>query len=148
MCYGNFALRLRMRMDDDGSCYQCKLLYTSPHPEISTQSIHAATSVSDVVIFQIWEGSSGGGAAVFTSSGGVYAENEGGRIDETSEVSRTERSGKLLDAEQAALGAGGAVIRLGGLYRLESGAHNFWAKGGTFPSKPAGLINLVKIRFC
>ena len=51
MCYGNFALRLRMRMDDDGSCYQCKLLYTSPHPEISTQSIHAATSVSDVVIF-------------------------------------------------------------------------------------------------
>ena len=35
------------------------------------------------------------------------------------------------------------MIRLGGLYRLESGAHNFWAKGGTFPSKPAGLINLV-----
>jgi len=92
---------------------------------------------------EIWEGSSGGGAAVFTSSGGVYAENSGGRIDETSEVARSERSGKLLDAEQAALGAGGSVIRLGGLYRLESGAHNFWAKGGAFPSKPAGLINLM-----
>ena len=68
---------------------------------------------------------------MFTSSGGVYKvarlrrptkfimmltkekkfitmfttkENEGGKIDETSEVSRTERSGKLLDAEEAALG--------------------------------------------
>ena len=41
-------------------------------------------------------------------------------------------------------GVGGTVIRLGGLYRLESGAHNFWAKGGAFPSKPAGLINLVQ----
>jgi len=92
---------------------------------------------------EIWEGSCGGGAAVFTSSGGVYAENESGTIDEKSEVLRTERSGKLLDAEQASLEAGGTVVRLGGLYRLESGAHNFWAKGGSFPSKPAGLINLV-----
>ena len=31
-------------------------------------------------------------------------ENEGKKIDETSEVTRTERSGKLLDAEEAALG--------------------------------------------
>ena len=31
-------------------------------------------------------------------------ENEGGKINETSEVTRTERSGKLLDAEEAALG--------------------------------------------
>ena len=69
---------------------------------------------------QIWIGSAGGGAAVFTSSGGVYKvarlrltlkfimmftkENEGKKIDETSEVTRTERSGKLLDAEEAALG--------------------------------------------
>ena len=44
-------------------------------------------------------------------------------------------------------GVGGIVIRLGGLYHLESGAHNFWAKGGAFPSKPAGLINLVRIQF-
>ena len=44
-------------------------------------------------------------------------------------------------------GVGGTVIRLGGLYHLESGAHNFWAKGGAFPSKPAGLINLVRIQF-
>ena len=85
---------------------------------------------------------------VFTSSGGVFKENGGGTIDETSEVSRTERSGKLLDAEAAALEAGGVVLRLGGLYRLESGPHNFWAKGGSFPSKPAGLINLVKINLC
>ena len=30
---------------------------------------------------------------------------------------RTERSGKLLDAEAATIAAGGTVVRLGGLYR-------------------------------
>ena len=53
---------------------------------------------------------------VFTSAGSVYAENEGGEVDETSEVARTERSGKLLDGEEAVIRAGGSVLRLGGLY--------------------------------
>ena len=60
-----------------------------------------------------WEKS---GVFVFTSAGSVYAENEGGEVDESSEVTRTERSGKLLDGEEAVIQAGGSVIRLGGLY--------------------------------
>ena len=60
-----------------------------------------------------WEES---GVFVFTSAGSVYAENEGGEVDESSEVTRTERSGKLLDGEEAVLRAGGSVLRLGGLY--------------------------------
>ena len=60
-----------------------------------------------------WEKS---GVFVFTSAGSVYAENEGGEVDESSEVTRTERSGKLLDGEEAVLRAGGSVLRLGGLY--------------------------------
>ena len=106
-----------------------------------------------------WEKS---GVFVFTSAGSVYAENEGGEVDESSEVTRTERSGKLLDGEEAVIRAGGSVIRLGGLYTETrsvghqisrysiknifcSGAHNYWCGGGAkeFPSKPDGLINLV-----
>ena len=60
-----------------------------------------------------WEKS---GVFVFTSAGSVYAENEGGEVDESSEVTRTERSGKLLDGEDPVLRAGGSVLRLGGLY--------------------------------
>ena len=32
---------------------------------------------------------------------------------------------------------------LGGLYTLDDGAHSYWLKGGQFPAKPHGLINLV-----
>ena len=39
----------------------------------------------------------------------------------TSALPRTERSGKLLDAEAATLSAGGCVLRLGGLYRWWTG---------------------------
>ena len=60
-----------------------------------------------------WEKS---GVFVFTSAGSVYAENEGGEVDESSEVVRSERSGKLLDGEETVTEAGGSVLRLGGLY--------------------------------
>ena len=82
-------------------------------------------------------------AFVFTSAGSVYAENSGGTVDENSETVRSERSGKLLDGEKNVLSDGGCVIRLGGLYTEESGAHNYWLKGGEFPAKPNGLINLI-----
>jgi len=84
-----------------------------------------------------------GVAIIFTSAGSVYAENSGAVVDEISETVKTERSGKLLDGEEHVLGGNGCVIRLGGLYTLDGGAHNYWLKGGQFPSKPHGLINLV-----
>lgn len=82
---------------------------------------------------------------VFTSAGSVYGENSGGVVDEESAVVRTERSGKMLDAEQHVLKNEGCVIRLGGLYTSSKGAHNYWMGGSAseFPSKQNGLINLI-----
>merc|ERR1712179_698319 len=77
-----------------------------------------------------------GAAFIFTSAGSVYSENNGGEIDENSETVRTERSGKLLDGEKHVTAGGGCVLRLGGLYTVSGGAHNYWLKGGQFPSKP------------
>jgi len=84
-----------------------------------------------------------GGLYVFTSAGSVYKENDGHNVNEESELLRTERSGKLIDAETVVINKGGCVVRLGGLYSSNSGAHNFYSKGGEFNSKPDGKINLV-----
>jgi len=84
-----------------------------------------------------------GGLFVFTSSGSVMAQNSGGTVNEESERARNERSGKLMDAEDIVLSKGGCVMRLGGLYSIESGAHNFYARGGEFNMKPDGFINLL-----
>lgn len=84
-----------------------------------------------------------GGVYVFTSSGSVYEENSGATINEESETNKSERSKNLIDAEKVIIKKGGCVVRLGGLYSLESGAHNYFAKGGEFNSKGDGIINLV-----
>jgi len=87
------------------------------------------------------------GVFVFTASGGVYSENSGKVVDETSEVTRsTDRSKALLSAEDLVLKAGGVVIRFGGLYTKTRGPHNFWLATGEkreFSSIPNGLINLI-----
>ena len=85
-------------------------------------------------------------AFVFTASGGVYAENSGGKISETSELSQaSERSKALLSAEKRVEENGGISIRFGGLYTKTRGAHNFWLDGKNkeFAACPNGLINLV-----
>ncbi len=43
------------------------------------------------------------------------------------------------------LESGGTVLRLGGLYHLRRGAHNYWVCSGKSPfaSSPDGLINLI-----
>jgi len=84
-----------------------------------------------------------GGLYVFTSSGGVFAENSGQIVNEESALNRTERNGKIIDAEKIVLEKGGCVLRLGGLYSLDIGAHSFYARGGEIDSKPDGLINFV-----
>lgn len=63
---------------------------------------------------------------VFTSSGGVYVENDGGIVDEASDVvfsedpsSMSSRAVGILQAEKKVLEhPGGIVLRLGGLYTL------------------------------
>lgn len=85
----------------------------------------------------------GAGGFVLTSSGGVFAEDCGGTCNEISPTLKTERASKLLMAEAAARGSGGAVIRLAGLYALKRGAHQFWFTKGTVEAKDDSLVNLI-----
>jgi nucleoside-diphosphate-sugar epimerase len=51
---------------------------------------------------------------------------------------------RLVNAEKAALEAGGCCLRLAGLYNLDRGAHNYWITAGkTIESSPDGIINLL-----
>ena len=86
---------------------------------------------------------SGAGKFVFTSSGGVYAEEDGQVVNEESVVSDGPRAQKLLSCEKLVLDKGGSVVRLAGLYTLDRGAHNYWCKVGTVDARPDGLIGLV-----
>jgi len=79
----------------------------------------------------------------------VHTENEGGIVNEESNVVSSEdtsRKGHILKAEKAVLEhLGGIVLRLAGLYTLNRGAHNFWLSDKVLesPSSPNGLINLI-----
>jgi len=53
---------------------------------------------------------------VFTGSTSVYPQNDAGEVDESSPVGGTPTADALLEAEKIALGTGGAVVRLGGIY--------------------------------
>lgn len=92
-----------------------------------------------------WDSSSKDSCFVFTSSGGVYSENDGGTVNELSEVKDTDYVKGILLAEQNVLSLGGSVIRFGGLYTLKGGAHNFWITSGRSPfsSSKNGFINLI-----
>jgi len=88
------------------------------------------------------------GAYLFTSSSGVYSENTGGVVTETSPVASTvERYALILQGEKHVLAAPrGIVLRFAGLYSKTRGAHHFWLGKGervTSGSRPNGLINLV-----
>ena len=105
---------------------------------------------------ECWEGGGGGGSSssssgddttegnfVFTSSGGVYAEDSGGVVDEGSAVSDSERARKLLAAEGATLERGGSVVRLAGLYTATRGAHSYWFTQDEVASDGASIVNLL-----
>jgi hypothetical protein len=87
-----------------------------------------------------------GGRFVFTSSAGVYAEQNGGIVTESSPVTAGPRTDMLLAAEDAVLAAGGCVVRLAGLYLEERGAHNYWLTQDEVEQRSDGLINQVHYR--
>lgn len=88
----------------------------------------------------LWNGQ---GNFVFTSSGGVFAEDNGGTVDESSPVTSNPRMTKILDAEQAVVAAGGLVLRLAGLYTQSRGPHTFWLARGEVGAAEDGIINLL-----
>lgn len=87
-----------------------------------------------------WDGT---GGCAFTSSGGVYAEADGGVVTEDSPTSDSPRSAKLLAAEKHVLDAGATVVRLAGLYTAERGAHNYWLSQERVEQWSGGIINLL-----
>ena len=93
-----------------------------------------------------WDTKAPGARFVFTSSAGVYAEQDGGTVVESSPVGSGPRSERLLAAEAAVLAAGGCVVRLAGLYLEDRGAHNYWLTQEEVAQRPDGLINQIHYR--
>jgi len=92
---------------------------------------------------QLWDGR---GSFVYTASGGVYVEDNGGDVDETSPVvarGAGERSDRLLDLEDAVFSASGNVVRYVGLYHCNRGAHTFFLRQGTVARPGSYLVNLL-----
>jgi nucleoside-diphosphate-sugar epimerase len=73
-----------------------------------------------------------------------FEADDGEMVDEYSKVADTPRAQRLIQAEEACLQPGGAVLRLAGLYTLERGAHNFWLTSGKdVAGRADGIINLL-----
>lgn len=104
-----------------------------------------AEAVADAL--RLWDPKAGG-RFVFTSSAGVYAEEDGGAVTERSPVTSTPRAARLLAAEEAVLSYGGTVLRLAGLYLEDRGAHNAWLSMTEVKRRPDGLINQVMPLLC
>lgn len=83
------------------------------------------------------------GTFVFTSSASVFAEDNGGDVDEASPLTERPGAQRLLSAERPVLEAGGTVLRYAGLYDADTGPHAYWLKVGVVKGNLEGLINLV-----
>ncbi|MGA0111630.1 MAG: NAD-dependent epimerase/dehydratase family protein [Chthoniobacterales bacterium] len=81
---------------------------------------------------------------VFTGSTSVYPEKGGGLVTEESPTGGTPTADVLLRAERLALEAGGAVVRLGGIYGPGRTRFIEAARTGTpTPGDPGGFINFI-----
>ncbi|XP_052150776.1 uncharacterized protein LOC127769279 [Oryza glaberrima] len=88
----------------------------------------------------------GEGSFVFTSSTALYdcSDNELCNEDCPSvPIGRSPRTDVLLKAENVVLEAGGCVLRLAGLYKIDRGAHFFWLRKGTLDTRPDHIINQI-----
>ena len=84
------------------------------------------------------------GHMAFTSSTVVYGPSNGNTVDEQFRLdTRSERSTKMIAAEESILSRGGSVVRLAGLYTADRGPHTFWLKNGTVDSNADGLVNML-----
>ena len=84
------------------------------------------------------------GHMAFTSSTAVYGPSNGNTVDELFRLdTRSQRSTKMIAAEESVLSRGGSVVRLAGLYTADRGPHTFWLKNGTVDSNADGLVNML-----
>lgn len=91
---------------------------------------------------KLWDGT---GSALFTSSAGVYAQSSGTCTEHSpvKAIGDTERTDRLLGAEQAMLDAGGNVLRCVGLYHSSRGAHTAFLNMQEVGRSGDSVINLV-----
>ncbi|KAJ1461273.1 hypothetical protein M885DRAFT_507162 [Pelagophyceae sp. CCMP2097] len=125
----------RLRDQRDGAKYPYVLFCAPPGANQDEYAEQVAAAAADC-----WDGT---GAFVFTSSGAVYSESAGGRVDEDSALAFTPRSTVLIAAEYACVKADGCVLRLAGLYSLERGPHSYWLKQTSVDARPDGVVNLL-----
>mmetsp|Transcript_20612 Transcript_20612/g.45119 ORF Transcript_20612/g.45119 Transcript_20612/m.45119 type:complete len:344 (-) Transcript_20612:27-1058(-) len=118
------------------------MVFSAP-PRRSEGAANEASYADDVAKALSFWSSNGQGGFVFTSSIGVYAEDDGGDVTEESPLSASPRIQGIVEAEKLVLAAGGTVLRLAGLYDVQRGAHSFWLKAGVVRGKPDGVLNLV-----
>lgn len=83
------------------------------------------------------------GPFVFISSSSVYAEENGGVVTETSQLSHSQRAQTLIQAETQVIRAEGLILRLSGLYDETSGPHTYYVSQKTSDLRADGLINLI-----
>nr|XP_029116739.1 uncharacterized protein LOC105032125 isoform X2 [Elaeis guineensis] len=81
---------------------------------------------------------SGEGSFLFTSSTAAYECS-----DNVVPIGASPRMDVLLKAENAALDAGGCVLRLAGLYKVDRGAHVYWLEKGSVDARPDHILNLI-----
>ena len=94
----------------------------------------------------LWDKDAPGACFVYTGSAAVYDVDDGSQCNEDSPLVKkktSERTDKLLAAENAVLGAGGCVLRLAGLYHAQRGAHTFFLRMGTVDRWGGYTVNLL-----
>ena len=94
----------------------------------------------------LWDKDAPGACFVYTGSAAVYDVDDGSQCNEDSPLVKkgtSERTDKLLAAEEAVLSAGGCVLRLAGLYHAQRGAHTFFLRMGTVDRWGGYTVNLL-----
>ncbi|ONM32095.1 NAD(P)-binding Rossmann-fold superfamily protein [Zea mays] len=88
----------------------------------------------------------GEGSFLFTSSTALYDCSDNSMCNEdclSVPIGRSPRTDILLKVENVVLEAGGCVLRLAGLYKIDRGAHVFWLRKGTLDTRPDHIINQI-----
>lgn len=135
------------RSDEDTGSAKHVIIALPPSSSGGAGGTHGyAEEISKAAL--LWAGPNAGGTLTFTSSIGVYGDSLGNRVDEKFRLdTRSLKSSKLINAEEAVLRRGGSVIRLSGLYTETRGPHTYWlrkgAEGEMIDAAADGIINML-----
>lgn len=124
----------------DGAAKYPRVLFAAP-PSGSADFVADITKA-----LALWDKDTPGACFVYTGSAAVYDVDDGSQCNEDSPIVKkgaSERTDKLLAAEDAVLGAGGCVLRLAGLYHAQRGAHTFFLRMGTVDRWGGYTVNLL-----